>query len=216
MTAQQGNWLIAGALAAGFLTWTFVSRRQPAQLPPKPAPGYQDFEGIDKLDSVAILRFYAAAGVLNEGEKATLCYGVAKARAVRLDPPVEELSPSLNRCFQVGPTADTRYTLTAEGEDGRTVSESFVLQVKPNPANIPRVVYFVSKPQSDGVSSLCFATENALLVSVDPPVIPPMEGAPLGCFYVAPKETTTYTMTVTGKSGRTATRRVTVKAPASR
>ena len=209
--------LVVVAATAAYLGWVFVSRRTPGEAPVKRPPAvYQDFEGIDKLTSVTILRFYSGAGVLDEGQAATLCYGVAKARAVRLDPPVEQLSPSLNRCFQVSPHEDTRYTLTAEGDDGRTVSESFALQVRPDPQNVPTVTYFI--PQKKGapgenVYSLCFAVENAARVAVDPPVIPAMEGAPRGCFYVSPQRTTTYTLILTGRTGRTASRQVTVKVP---
>jgi hypothetical protein len=40
-----------------------------------------------------------------------------------------------------------------------------------------------------------------------------MEGAPRGCFYVAPQRTTTYTLQLTGRTGRTASRKVTVPVP---
>ncbi len=126
------------AIALAFLVWMIVSRRAALRLePPAPPSPYVDFEGVDKLASVTILRFYAMPGVLSAGEKAILCYGVAKAKAVRLDPPVARLAPSLNRCIQVAPGADTRYTLTAEGADGRSVSESFVIQVKAGTSALP-------------------------------------------------------------------------------
>ncbi len=204
--------LVVAIGVAAFLTWTFVSRRTADRPAHKPAPAYKDFAGIDKLTSVTILRFYASPGILTEGEKATLCYGVAKAKAVKLDPPVEALSPSLNRCIQVAPAADTTYRLTAEGEDGRTASESFVLQVKAAPQRLPKVLYFSSQKKGD-VYSLCFGVENAERVSVEPPVIPEMEGAPRGCFYVAPRESTTYTVTATGRHGKTARRQITVPVP---
>lgn len=213
MNALLRNTIVAAAVAAAFLAWTFASRRHTGPAARSVPPAYRDFEGVDSLTSVAILRFYSSAGVLADGDKATICYGVAKAKAVRLDPPVEQLSPSLNRCFQVAPTEDTRYTLIAEGEDGRTVSESFLLQVKADPRTLPRVTYFIGQKKgepAESVYSLCFAVENAGRVSVDPPVIPPMQGAPRGCFYVAPKQTTTYTLLVTGEHGRTASRKLTI------
>jgi len=207
--------MLVGATAAAFLAWTMLSRRNPER--PAPAPAvYRDPEGIDRLTSVAILRFYASPGVLVEGDRATVCYGVAKARSVRIEPPVEALGPSLNRCIQVTPAEDTRYTLTAEGDDGRTVSESFTIQVQPDPQLLPKVVYFSGQKKGapgEAVHSLCFAVENAARVSVDPPVIPSMEGAPRGCFYVAPRQTTTYTLTATGRRGRASHRSVTVAVP---
>jgi hypothetical protein len=41
------------------------------------------------------------------------------------------LWPALNRCLYVQPQRETRYTLTAEGADGKRVTESFVLKVAP-------------------------------------------------------------------------------------
>jgi hypothetical protein len=201
----------AGALA--FLLWTFAGRnssRTPTGT--RPAAVYKDILGIDDLRSVAILHFYASPGVLTDGDKALLCYGVAKAKTVRLDPPVESLSPSLNRCIQVAPEQDTQYTLTARGDDGRTVSESVTIQMTPDPLRLPKVLYFAGA-KKDNLYSLCFGVENTVRVSVDPPVIPSMEGAPRGCFYVAPKQTTTYTLIVSGRHGATARRQVTVRVP---
>ena len=211
--------MIVAAGALVFLVFTFAIRRSPldSTAPAHPHP-YKDVLGIDHLTAVTILHFYATPGVLEEGEKASLCYGVAKAKLVRLEPAVEPLAPSLNRCIQVSPEQDTRYTLIAEGQDGRTVSESFVIQVQPDPRLLPRVLYFAATKKDDPgqtLYSLCFGVENAVRVAVDPPVIPAMEGAPRGCFYVAPKQTTTYTLTALGRHERSARRQVTVQVPKS-
>src|SRR5262245_8201386 len=58
-------------------------------------------------------------------------HGVVNATAVRLDPPVEKVWPAVARCFQVTPASTTRYTLTAEGAQRTTVSESIEIAVKP-------------------------------------------------------------------------------------
>jgi hypothetical protein len=79
---------------------------------------------------VRITHFSASAGDLVEGEKATLCYGVVNARSVRMEPHVEDLAPSPNWCLPIAPRTDTRYTLTAEGLDGRRVTESFLVEVE--------------------------------------------------------------------------------------
>ena len=217
MHTMMRSAIVVVAAVLVFLVWTFASRnlsRRPAET--HPAAVYKDVLGIDHLTSVTILHFYASPGMVIEGDRATVCYGVAKAKAVRLDPPVETLTPSLNRCIQVAPEKDTLYTLTAEGDDGRTVSESFTIQVAADPLLLPKVLYFVSAKKTDPgqtLYSLCFGVENALFVSVDPPVIPAMEGAPRGCFYVAPKQTTTYTLIVNGRHGNTAKRQITVSIP---
>jgi hypothetical protein len=120
------------AVALVYLAWTFAARYESnrefeqARLR-KTAPPPPDYGS-----RVKILQFYASPGVIPKGGHATLCYGVANAKSVRIEPEVEGLWPSLNRCFYVEPKRDTRYTLTAEGADGKRVSESFLLRVKPD------------------------------------------------------------------------------------
>jgi hypothetical protein len=80
-------------------------------------------------NSVKILQFYAALPKIASGEKALLCYSVINATAVRLDPPAEKVWPAMSRCFEVTPARSTRYTLTAEGAEHRTVSESIEIAV---------------------------------------------------------------------------------------
>jgi hypothetical protein len=58
-----------------------------------------------------------------------------------------------------------------------------------------------------------FGAKNPEEVSIDPPVFPPLHGAVYGQFYVAPAQTTTYTLTVTGKKGRKAQRQLTIEVP---
>lgn len=82
-------------------------------------------------NQLKILQFYAIPAELRRGEKGQICYGVLNATAVRMEPEVEALSPTLSRCFEIAPRASTRYTLKAEGKDGGTISESFVLKVAP-------------------------------------------------------------------------------------
>ena len=128
--------LVATVIAVGYAAWVMIGRRVENRrieerdqrlraaaeraLPP-------ELSGTE----VKILQFYAMPGELRAGEKGKICYGVLNARAVRMEPAVEELRPALSRCFEIRPRASTRYTLTAEGNDGRLVSESFVLKVAP-------------------------------------------------------------------------------------
>src|SRR5579883_1039151 len=72
---------------------------------------------------VRILQFYAREGTVTEGDRTVLCYGVVNAKAVRLEPPIDNVYPAVNRCIDAAPGRQTQYTLTAEGPDGRTVSE---------------------------------------------------------------------------------------------
>lgn len=177
-----------------------------------------EFERIYGGTDVRILQFYAPPAVI-EGDRTTICYGVVNAASVRIDPPVEGVSPSLNRCVAVVPGEDTRYTLTAEGADGRIVTESFVLRVKPDPAKLPVIGSFrVAEHTVDRgrhVFLLTFAAANAESIEIDPPVFPALRGAPNGRFYVAPRQTTTYTLTATCPKGRKTSKQVTVEIPGS-
>jgi len=168
--------------------------------------------------AVKILQFYAREASLTEGTPSVVCYGVLNAKAVHIDPPVEGVAVSPNRCVEVAPLKDTLYTLTAEGNDGRTVSASFLLPVTPDVATLPAVTSFRvenHKPDYRGreVFLLSFAARNPVTVDIDPPVFPTLHGAPNGRFYVAPVQTTTYTITVTGKFGHQAKRQLRVEVP---
>jgi hypothetical protein len=90
--------------------------------PPYPLAAYGN--------SVKILQFYTGAREIAPDQKALVCYGVVNATAVRLDPPVERVWPAVSRCFEVAPARSTRYTLTAEGPEHTTVSESIEIAVK--------------------------------------------------------------------------------------
>lgn len=112
--------LVMAGAAALYLGWVLADRLIASRRPERtPSPG-----------AVRITHFYANSGDLAQGEKATLCYGVVNARSVRIEPHVQDLAPSPNRCLQIAPLADTRYTLLAEGVDGRRVSESFLVEVE--------------------------------------------------------------------------------------
>jgi len=166
-------------------------------------------------DGVRILQFYARDGILTEGESTVLCYGVSNAKSVRIDPPVEGVSPALNRCVEVRPKHATHYTLIAEGADGRTVSQSSDVKIGADPATLPRITSFrIASCSRDyqgvPVFSLNFADANADVVSIDPPVFKPLHGSISGEFYVRPEKTTTYTLTVAGKNGHVARQKLIV------
>jgi hypothetical protein len=205
-----------------YLGWTFLGRyltdqRWKARTRPVATARQADFDRAYGGSELKILQFYARDGVLLEGRQTVICYGVENARAVRVDPPIEALTPSLNRCIEAAPEHNTRYTLTAESAGGQTMSASFEIAVKPDPAELPRITYFrTSKHRVEEgrhVFELVFGQENGELVEIDPPVFPMLHGAPMGKFYVAPRQTTTYTLTVTGKRGHQAKKALTVEIP---
>jgi hypothetical protein len=217
---------IATAAAALYAGWIFLGRylanqrweRGREQQTSLATARKAEFESIYGGTAVKILQFYAREASLTEGTPSVICYGVLNAKSVRIEPPVEGVAVSPNRCVEVAPTRDTRYTLTAEGNDGHTISESFVLPVTPDMATLPAVTSFNivdHKPDYRGrqVFLLSFSAQNPVTIDIDPPAFPTLHGAPNGRFYVAPEKTTTYTLTVTGKRGRKARRQLTVEVP---
>lgn len=170
---------------------------------------------------VKITAFYARDLIVTEGASTVLCYGVANAKAVRLEPPVETITPSLNRCIEVHPKAETRYTLTAVGLAGESVSESVTIRVGADQSSLPRITSFqIDGKQKDyagqTIFTLSFGVQNAEEVSIDPPAFPPLHGAPTGQFSVKPEKTTTYTLIVKGKNGHIARQQLTVQVPPTR
>jgi hypothetical protein len=108
--------------------WVFWQRHR-EQTPVQPAKVERDpLAAYGK--TLKILQFYTSAAEIAPGSKALMCYGVVNATAVRLDPPVESVWPAVSRCFEVTPSKTTRYTLTAEGADHASVSESVEIVVK--------------------------------------------------------------------------------------
>ena len=81
-------------------------------------------------DNFEILNFYISPLSIHPGETAELCYGVANANSVQLEPPAGAVWPSYSRCVDVSPRADTTYTLTAEDAAGHTKTASITLLVR--------------------------------------------------------------------------------------
>src|SRR5207245_765395 len=80
--------------------------------------------------NLKILNFYATPGAIPRGQKGLICYGVSNAKSVRIDPGVEPLAPSISRCIEIRPAADTKYTLTAEDASGHRAAMSVLVRVK--------------------------------------------------------------------------------------
>jgi|HigsolmetaAR202D_1030399.scaffolds.fasta_scaffold23707_2 hypothetical protein len=135
-----------------------------------------------KTDIVKITQFYASPGVIAQGESTTLCYGVEGAKQVRLDPPVEDLKPSMNRCFSVSPVTTTRFTLVAQGADGKEVSETLqvavqgVAKAKPEGSSAedgPQILFFSATTPAVSPGSpttICYGVRGATTVEIEPNV----------------------------------------------
>ncbi len=118
-----------------YTAWLFYSRwsaarevkRREAQKQAEDARKVLNTLGGERL---AILSLTINPPVVHPGEPATLCYGVSNAKAVRIEPPVEDVWPSYSRCVQVTAREDTTFKLIAEDATGHTETASVPLQVR--------------------------------------------------------------------------------------
>ena len=78
---------------------------------------------------LAIQTFYGNK-VIHKGEQAMLCYGVANAKKVTLEPQSNPVWPSYSRCVEITPTRTTTYTLIASDDTGHSVSQTFTIKVQ--------------------------------------------------------------------------------------
>jgi hypothetical protein len=76
-----------------------------------------------------IIQFYANPSI-HPGETALVCYGVANAKSVRIEPAIESITPSLSRCIQTSPAKTTEYTLTANDGAGHAVAQTIAVKVQ--------------------------------------------------------------------------------------
>jgi hypothetical protein len=86
-----------------------------------------EYMGGNRLE---IQNFYASPGTIRPGETAQLCYGVANAKTVKLEPQDNPVWPSYARCVDVSPRKDTTYTLTAEDAKGNVRTATLTLRVR--------------------------------------------------------------------------------------
>ncbi len=92
----------------------------------------QDQLAVEQLGGkdFAILSFYASPPSIRRGESAQLCYGVANAKKVKLEPQTQPVWPSTAHCVDVSPNKSTTYTLTIEDATGRTQSQDVEVKVR--------------------------------------------------------------------------------------
>ena len=92
----------------------------------------QDRATIEQMGGkeLAIQSFYATPGTIRRGEAVQLCYGVANAKTVTLEPQSNPVWPSYARCVDVTPTKSTAYTLTVTDAAGNTKTQSLEVKVQ--------------------------------------------------------------------------------------
>ena len=133
-TVVKIMWVVL-AVAALFIAWIFLARWQETRDIEQKAlekKKEEDRRTVELLggDRLEIQHFFANPGIIRRGESVQICYGVANAKKVRLEPQSNAVWPSYHRCVDVKPTQDTTYTLTIEDAQGRTKSASFTVQVR--------------------------------------------------------------------------------------
>ena len=196
-------WL-AVAIAAAELGWTWLERHEGNLRIGRTIAGLRGRSGVGDLpetgSSVKIVQFYARSGEIVEGERDVICYGVHNAKAVRLEPEVERLSPALVRCFWVDPREDTTYRMIADGEDGSHAEASFTVRVKPAPP-VFRMVAVSDKEIPPGeVVTVCYGVEHATTVRLDP-IGWKLPASAKNCIRFYPKSTLDYALVATGAAG---------------
>jgi hypothetical protein len=92
----------------------------------------QDRITVEQLGGkeLAIQNFYATPGLVRHGETVKICYGVANAKTVTLEPQSNPVWPSYARCVDVKPTKTTTYTLTIADASGNTKTQTLEVKVR--------------------------------------------------------------------------------------
>ena len=123
------------AISLVYVAWTFFSRWHDTRALERAADAEKARANAKIVEmygsgNLKILHFYATPGVIPRGGKGLLCYGVSNAKTVRIEPGVEPLKPSISRCLEISPAADTRYSFTAEDESGHSAAASVLVRVQ--------------------------------------------------------------------------------------
>lgn len=128
--------LIAVALAVGWILFSRwqenkqIDRQSTEQKSEKQRES--DRAALDQLGGkeLDIQSFYASPGVVDRGGSVQLCYGVANAKTVKLEPQPNPVWPSYSRCVDISPKKTTTYTLTIEDGAGHTKSQTLEVKVR--------------------------------------------------------------------------------------
>jgi hypothetical protein len=140
--ALRNMWMGFGVLAAiviaytAFVFWSRWQENQDIAAKQKTAQGAAQRDAAEKSVEVLggsefkIISFYAMPGRIQRGDTVDMCYGVSNAKSVKLDPPVANVWPSVDRCMQVSPKKTTTYTFTADDGRGNTKTAQLTIEVR--------------------------------------------------------------------------------------
>jgi len=125
-------------IVAAYVGWVLLSRRQADRVYQQRAEQAQakkqreaDQAAIEQLggSELAIQMLYATPKI-RRGEAAQICYGVANAKTVTLQPQDNPVWPSHSLCVDVKPEKTTTYTLTITGADNKNLSQDVKIEVR--------------------------------------------------------------------------------------
>jgi len=190
---------IALAIASARLVWIGLIRHDSLQRWTQNAAN-RYMPTPDLGTGLKITQFYPRSTEIIEGDQGLICYGVRDASRVWLDPPVEHLTPALTRCFFVEPHEDTGYTLTAEDTEGRRVTESIQIRVRPAPAEIRMLAVSDREVVRGEAATICYGVAHATTVRLEPIgwQLPPSKD----CVRFYPSTTMKYRLVATGVDGK--------------
>ena len=159
--------------------------------------------------TATITQFYSTTPSVAKGEKALLCYGVENATKVWAEPPRQELSVALSRCFEVNPEHETTYLLTAVGPDGKEVTRDLKIGIGAAKVKIVNLNVSALQVKPGDMVSVCYTVANAQAVEITP--IGYHGGQKnKGCATDQPHKSTTYVVRAVGSGGDKDEERVTV------
>ena len=92
----------------------------------------EDLQAIEQLggSELAIRGLYVSPSTIHSGQSAQLCYDVANAKTVTLDPPVAAVWPSHSRCIDLAPKKTTIYKISITSAAGEVLSQTVTLRVQ--------------------------------------------------------------------------------------
>ena len=129
-TLAVAFFIVAGVLASRWLDNRRIDRQATEERTQKQLA--QDRVALEQMGGkeFAIQNFYASPGAVRRGETVQLCYGVANAKTVKLEPQTNPVWPSYARCVEVTPSKTTTYTLTIQDAAGNTKSQTLEVKVR--------------------------------------------------------------------------------------
>jgi hypothetical protein len=117
-----------------YVGWVFYSRHRDVRDEEEQARAKEAENAkytVDKYGGgrVKILAFSLSSGAIHAGQPVQICYGVANAKTIKIEPPVGEVWPSMSRCLDAKPRTDTTYVLTVQDAAGHTETAQLAIKV---------------------------------------------------------------------------------------